>query len=65
MSPRTRSVLIAIGLFALAALIGIVLGNVWLGLALGVLIGIGVLMATASKRGGNQGVNDEDHGAEL
>ncbi|WP_221586200.1 hypothetical protein [Microbacterium sp. G2-8] len=66
MSRRFRSFLIAIGLIIVAALIGGVLGNVWLGLVLGVLIGIGVLMAFESKRGGNQGIYDrDDDGTEL
>ncbi|MGI6879720.1 hypothetical protein [Microbacterium sp. gxy059] len=66
MSRRARSILIAVGLLALACLVGSVLGSPWLGLALGVLIGIGVLIAGESRRGGNQGIYDrDDDGAEL
>lgn len=63
---RARKSLITIGLFALAVLIGAVLGNVWLGVALGVLVSIGALIAMSSKRGGNQGIYDrDDDGTEI
>lgn len=63
---RARKVLITIGLFALAVLLGAILGNVWLGVALGVLISIGALIAMSSKRGGNQGIYDrDDDGTEI
>ncbi len=66
MSPRARRTLISIGLFALAVLVGSILGSAWLGATIGVLIGIGALIAFESKRGGNQGLYDkDDDGAEL
>ncbi|WP_156761044.1 hypothetical protein [Microbacterium karelineae] len=66
MSPRARRILIAIGLFALAVLIGSILGSPWLGGTIGVLVGIGALISFESKRGGNQGIYDkDDNGAEL
>lgn len=66
MSPRVRRILITVGLFALAVLVGSILGNAWLGVALGVLIGIGALIAMSSKAGGNQGIYDrDDDGTEL
>ncbi|MTE23021.1 MULTISPECIES: hypothetical protein [Microbacterium] len=66
MSPRARHTLIAVGLFALALLVGAILGSVWLGAALGVLVGIGALIAFESRRGGQQGLTDrDDNGAEL
>lgn len=56
----------AIGLLILGAIVGLALGNIWLGLALGVLISLGWLFAYESWRGrNNTGVNDEDHGIEL
>ncbi|WP_029150549.1 hypothetical protein [Microbacterium indicum] len=66
MTKRTRSVLIAVGFFALAALVGVILGSVWLGLVIGLAIGVGALIAGESKRGGHQGYyDDHDDGAEL
>lgn len=66
MSPRVRKILITVGLFALAVLVGSILGSPWLGVTLGVLIGIGALIAMSSKAGGNQGIYDrDDDGTEL
>ncbi|MGO1235843.1 MAG: hypothetical protein ACTHY8_09975 [Microbacterium gubbeenense] len=63
---RARKVLITIGLFALAVLVGAILSNVWLGVALGVLVSVGALIAMSSKRGGNQGIYDrDDDGTEI
>ncbi|HJA04923.1 MAG TPA: hypothetical protein H9800_08695 [Candidatus Microbacterium stercoravium] len=63
---RARKALITLGLFALAVIVGGVLGSVWLGVALGVLVSIGVLIAMSSKRGGNQGIYDrDDDGTEI
>jgi hypothetical protein len=53
-------VLIGVGL-----LVGMVLGSVWLGATLGVVISLGWLMAYESWRGRNVGVNDDDNGIEL
>ncbi|HJB64250.1 MAG TPA: hypothetical protein H9769_11145 [Candidatus Microbacterium pullistercoris] len=66
MSPRARRILITVGLFALAVLVGTVLGNPWLGVALGILLGIGALIGMSSKAAGNQGIYDrDDDGTEL
>lgn len=66
MSPQLKKWLLAIGLFALSVLVGSILGNAWLGVALGVLVGIGVVISMSSKAGGNQGIYDrDDDGAEL
>jgi len=66
MSPRLKKWLLAAGLFALSVLVGSILGSAWLGVALGVLIGLGVIIAMSSKAGGNQGIYDrDDDGAEL
>jgi len=63
---RARKTLITLGLFALAVIVGAVLGNVWLGITLGVLVSIGALIAMSSKRGGNQGIYDrDDDGTEI
>lgn len=66
MSRRARTILLTVGLFALAVLVGAILGNPWLGVVIGVLVGIGVVIAASSKRGGNQGIYDrDDDGSEL
>jgi len=62
---RTRSILIALGVIVLGALIGMILQNVLLGILLGVIVAFGLFIAFESRRGRNQGVNDEDHGIEL
>ena len=66
MSSALKKWLTAAGLFGLSVLIGAILGSAWLGVALGVLVGIGVVIAMSSKSGGNQGIYDrDDDGAEL
>lgn len=60
---RTQWLLGTVVIFALGAWIGVVLGNIWLALAL--VISIGWLIAYESWRGRNQGVDDPDHGIEL
>jgi len=63
---RARKTLITLGLFALAVIVGAVLGSVWLGVTIGVLVSIGALIAMSSKRGGNQGIYDrDDDGTEI
>jgi len=62
---RSRSLLLALAVLALGALVGVILQNVWLGLLLGLVVALGVFIAFESARGRNRGVNDEDHGIEL
>lgn len=62
---RGKNLLICVGVFVLAVVVGLILHNVWLGLLLGALIGLGLFIGFESRRGRNQGVNDEDHGVEL
>lgn len=62
---RTQWLLGTVVIFALGAWIGVILGNIWLGLALALVISIGWLIAYESWRGRNQGVDDPDHGIEL
>ncbi|WP_261165328.1 hypothetical protein [Microbacterium sp. Marseille-Q6965] len=62
---RSRSLLLALGVLALGALIGVILQNVGLGLLLGLLAALGIFLAFESRRGRNAGVNDEDRGIEL
>lgn len=53
-------------LLAIGALIGLVLGNLWLGLTLGAVVGIGWLIAYESWRGRNPDMYDEDDdGAQI
>ncbi len=54
-----------IALVTIAAIIGLILGNVWLGLALGTIVSLVWFFAYESRRGRNAGVNDEDRGIEL
>ncbi|MBP2436317.1 hypothetical protein [Microbacterium amylolyticum] len=65
MSRRTRSVLIAAGLFALSILVGVILESVWLGVFLGLIVGVVALIGMQSKKGGHQGLSDDDNGAAL
>ncbi|GLJ62675.1 MULTISPECIES: hypothetical protein [Microbacterium] len=62
---RGRTLLIALGVLALAIIVGLILGNVGLGIVLGLVVGLILFMSFESRRGRNQGVNDEDHGIEL
>lgn len=52
-------------LFAVGAVIGLILGNVWLGLTLALIVSVVWLISAESRKGGNAGVNDESHGIEL
>lgn len=63
---RSRWLLGSVLLLALGVLFGLVFGSLWLGVALGVLVSLGWLIAYESWRGrNNTGVNDEDSGIEL
>ncbi|MGO1630234.1 MAG: hypothetical protein ACTHX2_15590 [Microbacterium sp.] len=62
---RLRTLAFALAALALGALVGIIMSNIWLGLTISVIIAIVLLISGQSKRGGNQGVNDDDHGIEL
>jgi hypothetical protein len=56
----------AIVLLALGALIGTILGSVWVGLLLGLVVSIGWLIAYESWRGRTPHLDDEDDdGARL
>lgn len=62
---RTLSWVLAIAVLALGAIVGVILSNVWLGVLIGAIIAIVLVIGAESRRGRNQGVNDEDHGIEL
>lgn len=62
---RALSIVLSVAALALGAVVGVILGNVWLGLAIGAIVAIVLLIGGQSSRGHNQGVNDEDHGIEL
>ncbi|HWI31383.1 MAG TPA: hypothetical protein VNT50_07815 [Microbacterium sp.] len=62
---RTHWLIGTVLLLALGALVGAVLGNIALGVVIGLIVSIGWLMAYESRRGRNVGVNDESHGIEL
>ncbi|WOF23547.1 hypothetical protein N8K70_02390 [Microbacterium betulae] len=62
---RGKNVLVSVGVLALAVVVGLILNNVWLGLLLGVIVGLGLFIGFESRRGRNQGVNDDDNGIEL
>jgi MFS superfamily sulfate permease-like transporter len=52
-------------LLVLGVIFGLILQNVWLGIAIAVFVSLIWLIAVESRRGGNQGVNDESHGQEV
>ncbi|GAA5153263.1 hypothetical protein GCM10025768_22670 [Microbacterium pseudoresistens] len=60
-SSRTgiRTLVVA-GLIVLGVVIGLVLQNVWLGLALALLVAIVWFVGFESRRGGNAGIHDDD-----
>jgi hypothetical protein len=70
-SPRSRTgrgvwLVGTILLLGGGALVGMVLGSVWVGLVLGAAVSIGWLIAYESRRGHHVGLDDEDDdGAEL
>lgn len=56
----------AILILALGALIGVILGSVWIGLLLGAAVSVGWLIAYESWRGRHVGLDDpDDDGAQL
>ncbi|GAT72042.1 hypothetical protein [Microbacterium hydrocarbonoxydans] len=57
--------LITAGLLVLGIVIGLIFENVWLGVLLAAIAWFGWFLGFESRRGHNQGVNDEDHGIEL
>ncbi|MFT4158265.1 MAG: hypothetical protein QM630_10140 [Microbacterium sp.] len=56
---------VSAGLLVLGVIIGLIFENVWLGLLLAVIVWFGWFLGFESRRGHNEGVNDEDHGIEL
>lgn len=52
-------------LLVLGVVVGLIFENVWLGLALAVLVSIGWIIAYESWRGGNSGLDDPDRGIEV
>lgn len=52
-------------LLAIGVVVGLLLNNVWLGVALAAFASVIWLIAVESRKGGNQGVNDESHGIEV
>lgn len=57
--------LISAGLLVVGVVIGLIFENVWLGVLLAAIVWFGWFLGFESRRGHNQGVNDEDHGIEL
>ncbi|REJ04961.1 hypothetical protein DY023_11960 [Microbacterium bovistercoris] len=52
-------------LLVLGVIFGLILQNVWLGISIAIFVSLIWLIAVQSRRGGNQGVNDESHGQEV
>ncbi|MFC4140026.1 MULTISPECIES: hypothetical protein [unclassified Microbacterium] len=52
-------------LLVLGVIFGLILQNVWLGIAIAAFVSVIWLIAVESRRGGNQGVNDESNGVEV
>ncbi|GAA1137239.1 MULTISPECIES: hypothetical protein [Microbacterium] len=64
--PRTGfRLLISAGLLVIGVVVGLIFENVWLGVLLAVIVWFGWFLGFESRRGHNEGVNDEDHGIEL
>ncbi|GAA4342871.1 hypothetical protein [Microbacterium rhizosphaerae] len=70
--PRGRKQWIfgTIVLIGLGALVGLLLGNIWIGLLLAAVVSIGWIMAYESSRGRNVGMHEhgddgDDNGARL
>ena len=69
--PRGRKQWIFGGvvLLGVGAIVGLLLGNIWIGLLIAALVSIGWIMAYESSRGRNVGMNDHDdyhdNGAQL
>lgn len=66
-TPRRAGlrVLVPVALLVLGVVIGLILQNVWLGVLLALLVWLVWFLGFESRRGHNEGVNDEDHGIEL
>ena len=65
-SPRIGTRLaVSAGLIVIGVVVGLIFENVWLGLLLAVIVWFGWFLGFESRRGHNEGVNDEDHGVEL
>lgn len=62
---RGLSFLIYAGVLALGIVVGVILDSVWLGVLIALIVNVVLAVAFQSKRGRNQGVNDEDNGIEL
>ncbi|BDV31725.1 hypothetical protein [Microbacterium terricola] len=63
---RTQWLIGTVVLFALGIVIGNLLGSIWLGLAIALLISLGWLIAYESWRGRTVGLDDpDDNGAQL
>jgi hypothetical protein len=56
---------VTVGLLVLGVVIGLIFQNVWLGVLLAAIVWIGWFLGYESRRGHNDGVNDEDHGIEI
>jgi MFS superfamily sulfate permease-like transporter len=69
MHPKRRNRLTWLGgtvvLLVLGVIIGLIIGNLWLGVTIAVLLSLIWLIAVESRKGGNQGVNDESTGIEI
>ena len=70
MAQRQRGrgfwVLAAFGILIGGVLFGLVMQNIWLGLAIAAAVSIGVILAYSSRRGRNEGIYDrDDDGAQL
>ncbi len=63
---RVQWLLGTVLLLVVGAVVGLVLGSIWLGLLLAVLVSIGWFMAYESQRGHSPGLHDDDDdGARL
>lgn len=69
MNPKRRNRLIwlaaTVVLLTLGVIVGLALGNLWLGLLVAVLVSLVWLIGVESRKSGNTGVNDESHGIEI
>ncbi len=63
---RTTWILGTVVLFGVGILVGVLLGNIWLGLLLAFIVSIGWIIAYESWRGRSVGLYDrDDDGAQL
>lgn len=63
--PRGLSFLVYAGVLALGVVVGSILNSIWLGVLIALIVIVVLALAFQSKRGRNQGVNDEGNGIEL